>query len=69
MGKFIVDLSLPPVRRRGYPLTVASPAITAALAPPYVVRWHVGFYPTTALEAGILRATKNHGTASAARSG
>jgi O-antigen ligase len=39
---------------RLYPLTVASAAIAAALAPAYVVRWHVGFYPTTALEAGIL---------------
>jgi len=33
---------------------VACAALTAALAPAYVVRWHVGFYPTTALEAGIL---------------
>lgn len=39
---------------RGYPLTVACAAIAAALAPAYVVRWHVGFFPTTALEAGIL---------------
>src|SRR5437763_13985109 len=28
--------------------------LTCALAPAYTVRWHVGFYPTTALEAGIL---------------
>src|SRR5712691_900464 len=39
---------------RAYPLAVACAAIAAALAPAYVVRWHVGFYPTTALEAGIL---------------
>ena len=28
--------------------------VTCALLPAYVVRWHVGFYPTTLLEASIL---------------
>jgi O-antigen ligase len=29
-------------------------ALTAALGPAYVVRWHIGFYPTTLLETAIL---------------
>lgn len=37
-----------------YPVTLSLATITAALAPAYVVRWHVGFYPTTLLEAAIL---------------
>jgi hypothetical protein len=28
-------------------------ALTCALAPTYVVRWHIGFYPTTLLESAI----------------
>src|SRR5215471_13998744 len=37
-----------------YPVTLSLATVTAALAPAYVVRWHVGFYPTTLLEAAIL---------------
>ncbi|MFI5282547.1 MAG: O-antigen ligase family protein [Candidatus Dormibacterales bacterium] len=37
-----------------YPLTIRCAAATAALAPAYVIRWHIGFYPTTLLEAAIL---------------
>jgi O-antigen ligase len=37
-----------------YPLTVKFAAGTAALAPAYVIRWHVAFYPTTLLETAIL---------------
>ncbi|MDQ6713402.1 MAG: O-antigen ligase family protein [Candidatus Dormibacteraeota bacterium] len=29
-------------------------AATCALAPAYTIRWHIGFYPTTLLEAAIL---------------
>ena len=39
---------------RPYVVTTPLAAATAALAPAYVVRWHVGFYPTTLLEAAIL---------------
>jgi len=28
--------------------------VTCALAPSYTIRWHIGFYPTTLLEAAIL---------------
>jgi len=38
----------------GYPLSLAGAIAAAALAPAYVVRWHIGLYPTTALEAAIL---------------
>jgi O-antigen ligase len=37
-----------------YPLTRWLAVLTCALAPAYTIRWHVGFYPTTALEAAIL---------------
>jgi O-antigen ligase len=37
-----------------YRWTVASAAIAGALAPAYVIRWHVGPLPTTLLEAAIL---------------
>jgi O-antigen ligase len=37
-----------------HPVTLSLATVTAALAPAYVVRWHVGFYPTTLLEAAIL---------------
>ena len=37
-----------------YRLTLPLAILTCALAPAYAVRWHVGFYPTTALEAGIV---------------
>ena len=37
-----------------YPLTLAMAALTCALTPAYVVRWHIGFYPTTLLEIGIV---------------
>lgn len=37
-----------------YPVTVALAAVAAALAPAYVIRWHVGFYPTTLLEVSVL---------------
>lgn len=37
-----------------YRWTVLAAAISAALAPAYVVRWHVGPLPTTLLEAAIL---------------
>jgi putative inorganic carbon (hco3(-)) transporter len=37
-----------------YPVTLSLATITAALAPAYVVRWHVGIYPTTLLETAIL---------------
>jgi len=37
-----------------YPATLALLVATAALAPAYVVRWHVGRYPTTLLEAVIV---------------
>jgi len=37
-----------------YPVTVALSALTCALAPAYTVRWHIGSYPSTLLEAGIV---------------
>ena len=37
-----------------YRLSVLCAALACALAPAYVIRWHVGFYPTTLLEASIL---------------
>jgi O-antigen ligase len=37
-----------------YPATLAAIAITAALAPAYVIRWRVGPLPTTVLEVAIL---------------
>jgi O-antigen ligase len=37
-----------------YPLTLTLAALTCALTPAYTVRWHIGFYPTTLLEAAIL---------------
>jgi O-antigen ligase len=37
-----------------YPLTIRCAAATAALAPAYVIRWHIAFYPTTLLEAAIV---------------
>lgn len=40
--------------RSPYPGTRAALAVTAALAPAYVVRWRVGPLPTTVLEAAIL---------------
>jgi putative inorganic carbon (HCO3(-)) transporter len=39
-----------------YPLTLAACALAAALAPLYVIRWHVGSLPTTLLEAALLLA-------------
>ena len=36
-----------------YPASLGLSALTAAAAPAYVVRWHVGPYPTTLLEAMI----------------
>lgn len=46
----------PPLSRPGaqYRLTRWLAVLTCALAPAYTVRWHIGFYPTTALEAGII---------------
>lgn len=38
----------------GHRLTMALAVLTAALTPAYVIRWHIGFYPTTLLEAAIL---------------
>lgn len=40
--------------RSGTSATLLLAALAAALAPAYVVRWHVGFYPTTLLEAALL---------------
>ena len=37
-----------------FPIATILAAITCALAPAYVVRWHVGPLPTTVLENGIL---------------
>lgn len=37
-----------------YRFTIILAALTAALAPSYLIRWHVGFYPTTLLEIFIL---------------
>jgi putative inorganic carbon (hco3(-)) transporter len=42
------------VRRFPYPATLALLAITAAMAPAYLVRWHVRWYPTDALEVAIV---------------
>jgi putative inorganic carbon (HCO3(-)) transporter len=38
----------------GYPITLVLAALTCALTPAYTLRWHIGFYPTTVLEAAIL---------------
>ena len=35
-------------------MTLGCAAATCALAPAYTIRWHIGFYPTTLLEAAIL---------------
>lgn len=37
-----------------YPVSLGLAALTCALLPAYVVRWHIGFYPTTLLEAAIV---------------
>lgn len=37
-----------------YRLTTLACALTCALAPAYVVRWHIAFYPTTLLEVAIV---------------
>ncbi len=37
-----------------YPITLGLAAFTCALAPAYVIRWHVGIIPTTLLEIAIL---------------
>ncbi|MBO0727969.1 MAG: O-antigen ligase family protein [Acidimicrobiaceae bacterium] len=37
-----------------YPATSALLVITAALTPAYFVRWHISWYPTTALEMAVL---------------
>jgi len=37
-----------------YRFTIILAALTTALAPSYLVRWHIGFYPTTLLEIFIL---------------
>ena len=37
-----------------YRVSLVLAALTCALAPLYTIRWHVGFYPTTLLEAGIV---------------
>jgi putative inorganic carbon (HCO3(-)) transporter len=37
-----------------YRYTTFACAATCALAPAYVIRWHIAFYPTTLLEAAIL---------------
>lgn len=37
-----------------YPASLLLLALTAALLPAYVVRWHVAFYPTTLLEASTV---------------
>jgi O-antigen ligase len=43
---WVVDLGL-------YPVSLGLAGLTCALLPAYVIRWHVGFYPTTLLEAAI----------------
>ena len=37
-----------------YPITFILAVLTCALTPAYIVRWHVGFYPSTILEDSIL---------------
>ena len=37
-----------------YPASLLLLTLTSALLPAYVVRWHIGFYPTTLLEAMIV---------------
>jgi O-antigen ligase len=39
---------------RWYPATLAAAAVTCALAPAYVIRFHISVLPTTLLEIGIL---------------
>jgi putative inorganic carbon (HCO3(-)) transporter len=39
---------------RWYPATLVAAALTCALAPAYVIRWHVSIVPTTLLEVAIL---------------
>jgi O-antigen ligase len=36
-----------------YPITLALAALTSALTPAYIVRWHIAAYPTTLLEVSI----------------
>ncbi len=36
-----------------YPVSLAFAALTCALAPTYIVRWHLSFYPSTLLEDAI----------------
>jgi O-antigen ligase len=40
-----------------YPISLALAALTCALAPAYVIRWHVAFYPSTILEDSIFLTT------------
>lgn len=43
-----------PWTRQRYAATMAFAVVTCAMAPAYVLRWHVGPLPTTALESAIL---------------
>jgi putative inorganic carbon (hco3(-)) transporter len=37
-----------------YRLTVLLAALTCALTPAYILRWHIGFYPSTVLEVAVV---------------
>ena len=39
---------------RAYPISLGLAAVTCALTPAYTIRWRIGFYPTTLLEAAIV---------------
>ncbi len=43
-----------PGSRLGFPISTGLAVVTCALAPAYVIRWHVGPLPSTVLEAAIL---------------
>lgn len=47
-----LELSL--TERAPFPISAALAVVTCALAPAYVIRWHVGPLPSTVLEAAIL---------------
>lgn len=48
------ETSKEPVAIAPFPISTGLAVVTCALAPAYVVRWHVGPLPTTVLEAAIL---------------
>ncbi len=54
VGQRRAGASLAVERVPTYPFSLACASLTCALTPAYTVRWHIGWYPTTLLEASIV---------------